>query len=676
MSIYGAYLEDYHFIKLIIPKDISFTNIILSGNKEEVPLSIFKEEIYGNERHLYTSFQGYIVLHLDYDIIVNNKHQKCLKYPLLLGKITRTKRFDIENYTNVPLGVLYTKEYSIFRVWSPVAKELILVIDGDKYNLSYTEKGVWELTLEKDTELCKYYYLVRINKEFVKSLDPYGSCHSLNFEENIVLDLSKTYHQTFDYVSCDDPIIEEISIRDLTSKKGGGTFKDAVMSKDENFGIGYLKNLGINYIQLMPIFGFGGVCERTKKDYNWGYNPVAYNSISNYLTKDSSDPYAGINELKELIDIIHSYNIGVNMDVVFNHVYDSKTFSLGVLVPGYAYHTNQEGFMTNSSGCGNDLNTTKLMIRRFIIDSLTYYQKTFKIDGFRFDLMDLIDVDTLNLAYDALKQINDNVMVYGEGWNIPMVMQKDLGGLAENFWELPNYSFFNDYFRNAMKSNFDCSEGGFCLGKKYPHEFLYSAFTGFCVKEERWSSPKFSVNYVECHDNYTFYDTLKKILPDASNAELIDRMILSLGCVILSQGIPFLHLGEEFGRSKNFCHNSYNLSDEINGVDWDQISEFTEVVDSLKELIKLRKKYSFFRFKTKDEIKKYIHLDNFNNLLQLRYYDLNNDEYMMIVKNDYQEESKYFAPGTYLIFDSRKIVDNEIVESMILNKPGIYLFKK
>lgn len=276
MSIYGAYLEDYHFIKLIIPKDVSFTSIILKNQFEESKLSIFKEEVYAHERHLYTSFLGVIQLHLDYFVIVNNKHDICLKYQLFLGKITKTKRFDVENYTDAKLGVLYQKEQSTFRVWSPVAKDIILVLNNEQYPLEYTTKGVWEKTISLDVHLSKYYYLVRINDRFVKTLDPYAISTSPNFEYNIVVDPKHFVEMKYDYVAASDPIIDEISIRDLTSKKDGGTFADAVASIDQDYGLGYLKTLGVNYIQLMPIFGFGGVNEIMKNDYNWGYNPVAY----------------------------------------------------------------------------------------------------------------------------------------------------------------------------------------------------------------------------------------------------------------------------------------------------------------------------------------------------------------------------------------------------------------
>ena len=412
---------------------------------------------------------------------------------------------------NESLGVIYDEKYSIFRVWSPVAKEIKLVIKDEEHPLKYTKNGVWELVLNGDYLYEEYYYLVRVDLEFVKTLDPYALANTPNFTASIVIDLSKTYQHKYSYVYHEDPLIEELSIRDITSLNGGGTFKDLTDTLNSDIGLGYLKTIGFNYLQLMPIFGFGGVDEVTKKDYNWGYNPVSYFSISNYLTKDVFNPIGGLNELKELIDVMHFLNFGVTLDVVFNHVYNCATFPFAILVPGYSYHTKENGFMSNSSGCGNDINSTKLMVRRYIKDVLKYYKTELNVDGFRFDLMDLIDVDTLNEAKKELKAIDKYNIVYGEGWNIPMELPKELGGLAENFWELHGFSFFNDKFRNLLKSNFDCTDGGFLLGKKVSKEELFSALTGYCVNEESWDSPRCSINYVECHDNYTLYDTFVKL---------------------------------------------------------------------------------------------------------------------------------------------------------------------
>lgn len=676
MKVYGAYLEDYHFIKVIIPKGFGYKSLKLVGNNEEVDLSIFKDETYSNERHLYTSFLGYINLHQDYDVVITSKSKEEIKYHLTLGKITRSKRFDLDFYTNEELGALYNNEYTTFKVWSPVAKEIKLIIDNEEYHLEYTDKGVWKKVVEGDLFGKEYFYMVRINEKFVKCLDPYGKSCTTNFTANYVIDLARTYQMKHDYVHHSDPIIEELSIRDITSLKNGGTFKDLSLSVDENYGLGYLKTIGFNHLQLMPVYGFGGVNEETKEDYNWGYNPMSYFSISNYLTKDHHNPLGGINELKELIDITHSLNIGVVLDVVFNHVYNAAIFPYSILIPGYVFHTQDNGFLTNSSGCGNDLNTTKSMIRKMIIDCLMYFKNEFKVDGFRFDLMDLIDVDTLNIAKTKLLELDPNNLVYGEGWNIPMKLPKDLGGLCENFWELRGFSFFNDTFRNLLKSNFDCTEGGYLLGKKVSHHELYQAMTGYCVKEEKWDSPRFSINYVECHDNYTLFDTFLRLRPEFTQEEVEDRLILGLAMITLAQGVPFFHLGMEFGRSKCLEHNSYNLSDKYNGINWNNVSLFNSVIETLKVLINLRVKYPMFRLQTCHEVKNNVKLDKNDGSLLLRYYDANcNCEYCLIVKNDYSDESKVFAPGSKLVFNGRVEVEEDI-EIFYFNKPGVYLIKK
>lgn len=676
MKIFGAYLEDYHFIKLIIPKSFNFISLKLIGKDMEESLNIFKEETYSNERHLYTSFLGYINLHLDYNVVIMSKNKEELTFHLNLGKISRTKRFDLENSTNEKLGVFYTKKSTTFKVWSPVAKEIKLVLDDIEYDMSFTNKGVWEKTINRDVINSKYYYLVRVNEEFIKSLDPYGISCMPNFTANIVVNLKDSYQLKYDYVHFNDPIIEELSVRDITSLNGGGTFEDLIDTKDSNYGLGYLKNIGFNHLQIMPVFGFGGVDEIKKNNYNWGYNPINYFSISNYLTKDFNNPLGGINGLKKLIDTIHSLNMGVTLDVVFNHVYDVRTYPYSILVPGYAYHTQDNGFLTNSSGCGNDLNSTKLMVRKLILDSLLYFKNEFKVDGFRFDLMDLIDVDTLNKAKSLLHEIDKDNIVYGEGWNIPMRLPHDLGGLCENFWQLRGYSFFNDSFRNLMKSNYDCTEGGFILGKKVTHQELYQALTGYCVREEKWDSPRFSINYIECHDNYTLYDTIIKLNANIKEDELIDRLCLAVSVIAFAQGVPFYHLGMEFARSKKLHHNSYNLGDDYNGVNWNNVDIYKEVVETLKNVIKLRNKYSIFRFNTKEEIINNIKIEKFSGSLVLRYYDyVLNDTYCLIIKNDYEEEQKVFAPESTLIFDGRKEV-NTLVELFKFNKPGVYLIKK
>jgi hypothetical protein len=296
MKIFGAYLEDYHFIKVIIPKSFNYRTIKMIGNSEEITLNVFKEETYSNERHLYTSFLGYIKLHLDYQVTILSKHKEELSFHLNLGKITRTKRFDLDNYTTEKLGVIYTKEATTFKVWSPVAKEIKLIVNDIEYGMSYTNKGVWSYTVNKDVENATYYYMVRVNEEFIKCLDPYGISSTPNFTANLVVDLKKSYQMLNDYVHFDDPIIEELSIRDVTSLNGGGTFKDFTDSVNKDYGLGYLRNIGFNigkYIYLLDAY------EDLDKDYKKG----RYNPFIDYIDRKE--------ELKIRVDKLISMSLGM-----------------------------------------------------------------------------------------------------------------------------------------------------------------------------------------------------------------------------------------------------------------------------------------------------------------------------------------------------------------------------
>ncbi len=664
---YGAYLEDFHEIKIIIPAKFKYKDIYLTDLMEENRLiKVFKSEIYNDELHLYCYMPGYFSFRKDYYVIVNSDSDM-LKYYLSLGKIIRSNRFDIEYTSDKELGVFLNKDQTLFRFYAPTCKEVIVVIDNNmEYPLSYIDKGIFELVINANLENHHYYYKIRYNLEYRMCLDPYAHSASVNFKDNIIVDLKNSYQFKRPFLKkVNNPIIYEISIRDLTA---GGTFKDAYESFDTNIGFGYIKKLGITHVELLPIFGFGGVDEETKKDYNWGYNPVCYGTVSNYLTKDSNNPYGGLNELKMLVDRCHENKIGVIMDVVFNHVYDINSFSIAVSNPGYGFHTDNRGFLTNASGCGNDLNTKRKMMARFIIDMCKYYVDNYKLDGLRFDLMCLLDVELLNRIKEEVRKINPNILLLGEGWNIKSNLREEEMGSMKNFYFLDGYSFFNDQFRNNIKERF-------AVGNSVNNELLYSCFTGFCVDEELFNKPLTSVNYCECHDNYTFFDNLMKKKANLNSNQIIDYSILSLGCVILSSGIPFIHLGEEFLRTKKGNENSYNLSDEINKIDWQRALKYKEVVNSFKTFIKLKKKYRFFNLTDHEIIKEKITLENKKDLFKIKYVDDDYSIYTLIVKNNYDKENVYFASGNHLIFNGRKIVD-ENCELLELNKPGIYLFKR
>ena len=656
-SIFGAYLEDYNKIKVIIPINTSYSSIVLANNSCSQPLFIDKTEIFGNELHIYCSYEFDILLHVDYYVIINND----LKLHLDLGKITRCSKFDLDNYYDGPLGISYSKNSTTFRIWSPVCKEVILILNDLSYSLDYKEKGLWEITVPGDLLYLKYYYKVRVNEEFKDVIDPYGKSVCGNALYNYVIDLKETYEMKYEYINnSKNTILYEMSFRDLSSNINE---EDSLYLKAIDK-LAYIKNLNVTHLQLMPTYCFGGVDENIKDNtnpkfkYNWGYNPVSYMVPSGWFSSNAFSPVNRINELKEFIDKAHQLGLGVNMDVVFNHVYIHETFSLGILVPGYVYRTDRDGFLMNSSYCGNDLRTEALMNRRFIIDTIKYFHNEFKVNGFRFDLMGLIDNDTML----KIKEEVPDVMLYGEGWY--MNTTKDMSdnanlGSAKKLYPI---AFFNDYFRNVISGQMH-SGSSFVSGNKIKPSELCDLLCKASSNIMPFVDYNQSINYIECHDNYTFYDKCKYMFKIDNDDSIIDYCKLGLGLVLISNGIRLIHAGQELMRTKNGHDNSYNLSDHINQVDFNKIgtkydlsnfmSNLIEVVDMIGDLSTSRCFY-----------------DDEHYEIRYKY-----DNYQVIIKNNYEEEHKYFVPGTTLIFNNN-IKVNEICESVYLNKPGIWILKK
>ena len=603
-----AYLEDYHYIKLIVPESemylVDCDNLFVSNKRDNIKLHVYKIEQFGEYYHINTTFKGRVLLHMDY--FINLRENAIIK--LFLGQIMRTTRFDVENYYDGPLGIEYHKEYTIFRVWSPVSKEIKLVLNNNDYDLEYVSKGLWQLKLDGDYENSEYYYMVRIDEDFKKSLDPYALSSSINSEVNYVVDINKTYqikhHNNFggNYL---ESVIYELHLKDVNVEKVDSDYLSLINKLD------YIKNLGITHIQIMPINSFGGVDEKNKDVmYNWGYNPVEFNSLSRWYSSDGA-PYTTINEFKKLVDEIHKKGLNINLDVVYNHVYVAGTFALNVLVPGYVYRTDEQGFMTNGSGCGTDIASERKMNRRFIIDSLVHFVEDYDVDGFRFDLMGLLDYETLNIAYDTLKKIKPNIMLYGEGWNLSTGLIETKRATINNNWALPNFAFFNDVFRNTMRGE-PFNNVGFIYDYNRNYSLVKEIIKGSSSNSYVFQTPSQSINYVECHDNYTFYDKLSKDVDNLSEEEKQKYVILSLGLVVLSIGIPFIHAGEEAMRSKKGIDNTYNASLDINGIDLLN-NQYKDIISALKYFINFRKEQSIYKINDSDIIDDLIEFDILNN---------------------------------------------------------------
>lgn len=679
-KIFGAYLEDYNYIKIIIENDIIPNEMILKDrfNNEEQELKIFLLEEYANELHIYTNMMGKIILHHDYECIVNGK----IIIPLSLGKITRTKQFEDENNFNGWLGCKYNKNATTFRVWSPVTKEIYVMVNEKPYKMDFLEKGVWEKTVESNCDGLSYYYYYRINEEFCRTIDPYGISINVDKTVNYVINPKRVYKDTDDFLKMGNDfnyqkaIVYETNIRDFTINlpvSHPGTFLGMVESNDlGKEGLNYIKNLGITHLQLMPIWCFGGVNEDIKDNknpyfrYNWGYNPEAYFVPSGWYTTNPNDPYKRINELKLLINTLHQKGLGVNIDVVFNHVYKANNFSMAMLVPGYMYLTDERGFLTDSSGCGNDVATEKQMVKKLVIDNINFWQDFYHIDGFRFDLMGLMDLELIKSISEMLKKKNSYAMIYGEGWNMDVRRPVERRANMNNANKLLEVAFFNDSFRNFFKNR---EFTNFAKGEKFTNNALKELILG--STNSLFTKPEQSINYVECHDNETLYDYLNGIL-DHNEKQIKDITKVILGLVILAKGIPFLHSGSELLRTKLDWDNSYNLGDEVNHFPWEKMDCNQDLYETIHDLIKLRQLYSCF---TEDSSTCKPHVRTRGQTFSFCYHYHQVDEIEIIIKNNNIPETIYFAPNVLMVYDGKHLV-NEPVSYLQLDHPGLYVLKK
>ena len=527
----------------------------------------------------------------DYQIATNEEESVYLD----LDEYVQSEGFDqLYFYDKDDLGATYSKESTIFKVWSPLSDRVLLKLEkADStfllHEMKREEKGVYSLEVKGNHFLKKYTYIVRINGREKEIHDPYERSVSLYSKYSVVIDMStlskiKNIKPKTEFKSYLDAIIYELHIRDFTETlpiKNAGTYLGMLEKID------YLKDLGITHVQLLPVLDYGTGDDLTKEPYNWGYDPISYFALEGSLSSNPEDPLSRMVEFKTLVNEFHKAGIRVVMDVVYNHIYDYAKHDFQKNVP-YYYFRKHRNRMCNASGCGNDIASERLMVRKIIIDSVKYLLKTYDVDGFRFDLMGLTDVDTMNEVMKEAKAIKEDVMLYGEGWHMPTHLREDQKSSILNAGKLPGFAFFNDTFRDLIKGpTFNFDERGYVSGNldhKIPVEqaLLGSVLSG------KFTSSSQSVNYVECHDNQTLFDKLSNIYEDQN--KILNRVKFANALTILSLGIPFIHMGQEIGLSKFGLDNTYNVKG-VNNMDWKLVEERKEMVNYLKDLIVIRKKY-------------------------------------------------------------------------------------
>lgn len=684
-----AYIDSFEEITILVDKDIvgDKKQFYLLDKQKKIKLDILRVlEEYAFFKYIVKNIPS-LMLHKEYYIVDNDKN-KCL---LRSGSIIREKKFDEIFQYDGPLGVEYHKEMSVFRVWTPVAKEVeVEFYHNDeklRFPFRYTARGLWECCVDGDLEGYGYLLFVRVFEEFKCIRDPYALSSAANGKYNYIIDLNKLYKMKYPKPEFSgrytDAVIYEASVRDFTyclKDKYQGTFlgmtENNPTKKGEPTGIAYIASLGITHLQLLPIFDFGGVDDVKKNSkYNWGYNPEQYFVPCGWYSVNPEDPYSRINELLELVDTCHKYGIRVNMDVVFNHVYKYEEFAFDHLVPGYNYRIGADGMMSNASFCGNDFASERYMCSKFICDALDYYANVFHISGFRFDLMGLLDIRTLKNAYTRLKKIEPNIMVYGEGWNMNNPLPDEERPHMFNHLKIPQYAFFNDRFRDFVRGSQSSRIPGYAFGGGKGLFDLSHIVLGSCLDYFKFKEPTQSVNYVECHDNYTFYDYGKTYL-GTEEPKIKDAARLALSIVLISQGIPFIHAGEEFLRTKQGVENSYNTKDAVNKIDYARRDKYSDMVQMVRDLIEIRKKHDCLRFSTAEEIKRYVHpleglmdFHTFAYLLEGKGYNL-----YIVIKNDTQPREVELG-NDILIFNGKCGCEIKL-DKFVLDTPGVYVFKE
>jgi len=600
---------------------------------------------------------------------------------------------DFDNYFSYDgeLGALYEKEGTLLRVWTPTAKSVEVWIYADdsfkgpstKIEMVQKPKGIFEAYLPGDQHGTIYVYKILFlnNRESI-SVDPYARATTVNGMKSVIADLNRTNPDGWGerlpaFGLPEEAIIYELHIRDFSISETSGivnkgkflglTEKNTQNASGRKTGLDYLIDLGITHIQILPMFDYATVDEAnlTEPQYNWGYDPLNYNVPEGSYSTDPFDPFNRIFELKQMIRTLHDNGLRVIMDVVYNHVYDPKDQALERTVPGYFYRYNADGSLANGTGVGNDTASERHMMRKYIIDSVKYWAKEYHLDGFRFDLMGIHDSVTMNAIREALDKIDPSIIIIGEGWEMSTPLPEDLKASQRNAQAMPRIAHFNDSIRVALKgSDFgDEKDRGFISGKNYLEDLLLRNIKGamHLSSHSSYVDPEQVIQYVEAHDNLTLYDKLLRSNPDDSEEVRIKRHTLATSIVLLSQGVPFIHGGQEFLRTKAGVANSYQSPDEINQFEWERVTTFQESVAYVKGLIALRKSEYLFRLHTHEEIDTHFTMlsENFNIVA----FSLTNSEkkYIVIFNGNRSDVIFRIQKGKYAIL----VEDNQVfLESM------------
>jgi len=563
---------------------------------------------------------------------------------------------------------VYRKEATRFQLFAPQkAKKVTLRLYRDgiggrpyktvKMRHDATMSDIWTATVKGDLKGTFYTFDVTGTKKKPNETPGiFARAVGVNGQRGAIIDMNDTdpegWLEDASPVGQDptDLVIYELHHRDFSIHPNSGfEHKGKYLALTEKKAIDHLLKLGVNAVHILPSFDFASIDE-TRLDepqYNWGYDPLNYNVPEGSYATDPYDPVCRIKEFKQMVMALHDVGIRVILDVVYNHTFDIMGSNFQKTFPGYFFRKDASGSYSNGSGCGNETASEREMMRMFMLESVKYWMKEYHIDGFRFDLMGVHDIETMNFIANMVHQIDERVFIYGEGWSAGQcAYPAEKLATKAHIRQMPHVAAFCDDMRDALRGPFnDDKKGAFLAGIPGEEESLKAGIAGMVAhpqvdyakvnySDEPWAaSPAQMISYVSCHDDMCLTDRLRTEMPGISDEELIRLDLLAQTAVFTSQGVPFMLSGEEMLRNKKGVHNSYNSPDDVNQLDWQNLERYPQVFDYYRGLISLRRNHPAFRMADAELIRKHLEfLPVQDNLVAFRLKDhARNDEWQDII---------------------------------------------
>ena len=529
----------------------------------------------------------------------------------------------------------YSPEQTVFKLFAPNNAKCIVKVGKKKVKMTKSGDCLWTATVKGDLKGQPYVF----NTGHGDTPGVFAKAVGTNGKEAYILDLATTNPAGWEKDKrpvCKSPVdlvVYELHHRDFSIARQDARYPGKFLALTEPWAIEHLKSLGVNAIHILPSYDYGSVDETrlNQPQYNWGYDPVNYNVPEGGYSTDPYRPEVRIREFKEMVQALHKADIRVILDVVYNHTYDIEHSNFQRTYPDYFYRKTKDGAYSNGSGCGNETASEQPMMRQFMLESVKYWIDEYHIDGFRFDLMGVHDIETMNQIRQMVDKTDPSIFIYGEGWSAgPCALPNEQLGMKANIPQMPGIAAFSEEIRDALRGPFsDDTKGGFLAGVENckdcePHfdlkvkESLKFGIAG-CIShpqvdmtkvnysQQPWAiEPTQMMSYVSCHDDMCLVDRLKTSIPGITTDELVRLDLLAQTAIFTSQGVPFLLSGEELMRDKKGVHNSFESPDSINHLDWQNLQRYPQVFEYYKNLIALRHHHPAFRLGTADLVRKHL----------------------------------------------------------------------